>query len=55
MSVRIAAGLILVSQLLLVWVGLPPSAPSALWFTFAGTPCLAVGSVMSRRALRRRR
>ncbi len=55
MSVRIAAGLILVSQLLLVWVGLEPSGTSAIWFTFVGTPCLVVGSVMSRRALRRRR
>lgn len=49
---RIAAALILISQLLLVWVGVEPNGTSAIWFTFVGTPCLVVGGWMGWGAMR---
>ena len=51
---RAAASLILLSQLLLVWVAVDPSGPTAIWFSFVGTPCLVAGSVLGLWALRRR-
>jgi hypothetical protein len=51
---RVAATLILLSQLLLVWVALAPSGTSAIWFSFVGTPLLFVGCVLGLTALRRR-
>jgi hypothetical protein len=51
---RVAAGLILLSQIILIWVALKPSGTSAIWFTFVGTPLLIAGCVMGAIALRRR-
>lgn len=51
---RIAAILILVSQLLLVWLALEPNGTTAIWFSFAGHPLLAVGCVLALWALARR-
>jgi hypothetical protein len=51
---RVAAILILLSQLLLVWVALAPSGTSAIWFSFVGTPLLILGCVLGFTALRRR-
>ncbi len=51
---RAAAGMILLSQLLLVWVAVDPSGTTAIWFSFVGTPCLVVGFVLGVWALRRR-
>ena len=51
--IRTAAALILVSQLLLVWVGLAPNGTSAIWFTFVGAPCVIAGVVLGGVALRR--
>ena len=51
---RTAAILILLCQLLLVWVALEPNGTTAIWFSFAGTPLLAVGCALGLVALRRR-
>jgi hypothetical protein len=51
---RVAAMLILLSQLLLVWVAIAPSGTTAIWFTFVGTPCLLTGCALGLWALARR-
>jgi hypothetical protein len=51
---RLAALLILMSQLLLLWVTFAPSGASATWFSFAGTPMLVVGVPLGFLALTRR-
>ena len=51
---RVAAILILLSQLLLVWVALQPSGTTAIWFSFVGTPLLVLGCATGLLALRRR-
>jgi hypothetical protein len=40
---RIAALLILTSQLLLLWVVFDPTGPPSIWFSFVGHPMVAVG------------
>ena len=50
---RLASLLVLVAQALLVWVALAPSGPTAIWYTFVGTPLLAVGCVLALVALGR--
>jgi hypothetical protein len=51
---RVAAILILLSQLLLIWVALEPNGTTAIWFSFVGTPLLVGGCVLGLWALRRR-
>ncbi len=51
---RIAALLILVSQLLLLWVVFDPAGPPSIWFTFVGHPLTAAGVVLGIWALTRR-
>ena len=51
---RMAAALILLSQLLLVWVAVEPNGTTAIWFTFLGTPSLVVGCGLGLWALTRR-
>ncbi len=53
MTLRVGATLILISQLLLAWVGLDPNGTSAIWFTFVGTPCLVIGIVLATFGMRR--
>lgn len=54
MMARIAALLIIGSQLILAWVSLAPSGRSAIYFTFVGHPLVAVGSLLGLVALTRR-
>ncbi len=54
---RVAALLILVSQLLLLWVVFDSTGPASIWFTFVGHPLTAAGValgiwVLTRRLLR---
>ncbi len=51
---RIAAILILASQLVLVWVAVQPNGTTAIWFSFVGHPLLAVGCSLGLWALTRR-
>ena len=51
---RLAALLIILSQLLLLWVTFEPSGASAIYFSFVGTPLLGVGAVLGLVALTRR-
>jgi len=51
---RIAAFLILLSQILLLWVAWKPNGTTAIWFTFVGHPLLGVGIVLALWALSRR-
>lgn len=51
---RLAALLVLLSQLLLLWVTFEPSGESAIWFSFAGAPLLGVGVLLGLVALTRR-
>ena len=51
---RVAASLILLSQLFLVWVALAPNGTTAIWFSFAGTPLLICGCALGVWSLRRR-
>ncbi len=51
---RIAAILILASQLVLVWVAVQPNGTTAIWFSFVGHPLLAVGCSLGLWALMRR-
>ena len=46
---RIAALLILLSQILLLWVALEPSGTTAIWFMFAGHPLLGAGAAVAAR------
>ena len=54
MMARIAALLVIASQLILIWVALAPSGRSAIWFMFVGHPLVAVGCVHGLVALTRR-
>lgn len=51
---RVAALLILVSQLLLLWVVFDPTGPPSIWFTFVGHPLTALGVVLGVWVLSRR-
>jgi len=51
---RLAAVLVLISQLILVWIALDVHGRSAIWFTFVGHPLLAVGLVLGLWAMLRR-
>ncbi len=51
---RLAALLIILSQLLLLWVTFEPSGTSAIYFSFVGHPLLAAGAVLGLVALTRR-
>ena len=53
---RVAALLVLTSQLLLLWVVFDPTGPPSIWFSFVGHPMVAVGVglglwVLTRRVL----
>lgn len=54
MMARVAAALVIVSQLLLIWVVLAPTGRSAIYFTFVGHPILVAGFVLAFVALTRR-
>ena len=54
MMARIAALLVIVSQLLLVWMVLAPTGSSAIYFSFVGHPLMLFGVVLAFVALRRR-
>ena len=54
MMARIAALLVVASQLLLIWVMLRPGGRPAIYFMFVGHPILVVGSVLALIALTRR-
>jgi len=54
MMARIAALLVIVSQLLLVWMVLAPTGSSAIYFSFVGHPLMVVGIGLAFVALRRR-
>jgi hypothetical protein len=54
---RIAALLILISQILLLRIVFDPTGPPSIWFSFVGHPMLGAGVVLglwvlTRRALR---
>ncbi len=51
---RLAALLILASQLLLLWVVFDPTGPTSIWFTFVGHPLVAVGVALGIWAITRR-
>jgi len=54
MMARIAAALVIASQLILIWVALAPSGRSASYFMFAGHPLVVVGCALGLVALTRR-
>ncbi len=54
MMTRIAALLVIASQLLLMWMVLAPTGRSAIYFSFVGHPLLLAGIVLAFVALRRR-
>ena len=54
MMARIAAALLIASQLLLVWAVLAPSGRSSIYFMFVGHPLVAIGFVLAFVALARR-
>ena len=51
---RVAALLILASQILLLWVVFDPTGPPSIWFSFAGHPLVAVGVALGLWVLMRR-
>ncbi len=51
---RVAALLILTSQLFLLWVVFDPTGPPSIWFSFAGHPLVAVGVALGLWVLMRR-
>ncbi len=51
---RLAALLILISQVLLLWVVFDTTGSPSTWFTFAGHPLVAAGVVLGLWALTRR-
>jgi hypothetical protein len=55
MMVRIAALLLIASQLLLLWLTLAPSGKTSILFMFVGHPLVLVGSVLGVVALTRRK
>jgi hypothetical protein len=54
MIARIAAAMVIASQLILAWVALAPSGRSAIYFTFVGHPLVVVGCGLGAFALTRR-
>jgi len=54
MIARIAAAMVIASQLILIWVALAPSGRSAIYFTFVGHPLVVVGCALGAFALTRR-
>ena len=54
MMARIAAAMVIASQLVLIWVALAPSGRSAIYFTFVGHPLVVVGCALGLVALTRR-
>ncbi len=54
MMTRIAALLVIASQLLLMWMVLAPTGRSAIYFSFVGHPLLLAGIVLAFVALRGR-
>lgn len=52
---RLAAALILLSQVLLVWLAVDTTGTTAIAFSFVGTPALAVGLVFAGWSFYRRR
>jgi len=59
MMARLAAALVIASQLILIWVALRPSGRSATYFMFVGHPLVLVGCalgavVLTRRLMRER-
>jgi len=54
MMARIAALLLIVSQLILIWVSLAPTGQAAIYFMFVGHPLVAIGFVLGLIALTRR-
>ena len=51
---RVAALLILASQILLLWVVFDPTGTPSIWFSFAGHPLVAVGVTLGLWVLMRR-
>jgi hypothetical protein len=51
---RVAALLILISQILLLWVVFNPTGPPSIWFSFVGHPMLGAGVVLGLWVLTRR-
>ena len=54
MMARVAAAMVIASQLLLIWVALAPSGRSATYFMFVGHPLVAIGCALGAVALTRR-
>lgn len=54
MMARIAAAMVIASQLLLIWVVVAPTGRSASFFMFVGHPLVAIGAVLGFVALTRR-
>ena len=54
MIARIAAAMVIASQLILIWVALWPSGRSAIYFAFVGHPLVALGCALGTVALTRR-
>jgi hypothetical protein len=44
--IRLAALLLLVSQAILLWLLYRPTGPSAILFSFVGTPLLVIGLIL---------
>ena len=51
---RVAALLILISQILLLWVVFDPTGPPSIWFSFVGHPMLGAGVVLGLWVITRR-
>jgi hypothetical protein len=51
---RVAALLILMSQILLLWIVFDPTGPPSIWFSFVGHPILGAGVVLGIWVLTRR-
>ena len=54
MMARVAAAMVIASQLILIWVAIAPSGRSAIYFTFVGHPLVVVGCALGVVALTRR-
>ena len=55
MMARIAALLIIASQLILLWLALAPSGKTSILFMFVGHPLVLIGSALGVVALTRRK
>jgi hypothetical protein len=54
MMARIAALMVIASQLMLIWVAMKPSGRSASYFMFVGHPLVLLGCALGAVALTRR-